>query len=258
MMADAIFLSQWTDNLIDRYPTGYVEVLASVSIQVIYLLLGLFIESTRAPYTSMTSRRMLVHSLLNHVAATLVHIMYVLSMGGKGVLTRTYIQPYALPAWRELVSDLVVGMVLRDIVFYFLHRMSHLPGIYERIHAKHHEIRQPREHHVWTISYMSTIDFLSLYGLPVIIVAKVLEMNILTTMTFALISAAGEQIQLISGGDSHEEHHVNMTVNYGIYGLMDNMLGTSSGLCKPANLYNTRHRFTNTLIVVEIVDKKLE
>jgi len=225
-----MFISQFIDKWIDRYPTGYIEVLASVSVQVVYLIFGLFVEWIRPSYMSGTSRKMLVESLLNHAIATIVHVVYVFSRGGESVLTRTFTRPYSLPLWRELVSDLVVGLLLRDVLFYIIHRLWHVPGVYEWVHAKHHEVQQPGEHHVWTISYMSVVDFLILYGVPVMAGAKVLEMNIMTTMAFALLSAVGEQVKLVYGDNAHEEHHVDMTVNYGVYGFMDSIFGTSSGL----------------------------
>ncbi|KAF4627048.1 hypothetical protein G7Y89_g11109 [Cudoniella acicularis] len=173
-ITERMFISQWIDKLIDRYPTGYVEVLASVSVQVVYLIFGLFVEWIRPSYVSGTSRKILVQSLRNHVVATMVHVAYVASREGESVLTRTFTQPYGLPLWREVVSDLVVVLLLRDMLFYVIYRLWHVPGVYERVHAKHHEARQ-----------------------------------------------SGDQVKLVYGDEAHEEHHVNMTVNYGVYGFMD-------------------------------------
>ena len=225
------------ERLIYRYSAGYVEILGSISVQGVYLIIGLFIEWMRPPYTSATSRKMVAQSLRNHIVATMVHVAYVMSMRGKSVLARTFIQPYGLPPWKELVSDLVIGLLLRDAIFYVIHRLWHTPGIYERVHAKHHEIKYPGSHHVWTISYMSVVGFLFLYGLPVVAIAKVLEMNVITASAFALFSAIGEQLKLVWEDEAHDKHHLTMDVSYGAYGFMDKICGTSSGRYSVVLLY---------------------
>ncbi|TKW57367.1 Fatty acid hydroxylase domain-containing protein 2 [Colletotrichum tanaceti] len=216
------------DGLIERYPAGYIEIMGSVSVQLVYMVVGLFMEWLRPPYASATSRKMLTQSLWNHVVATMTHVAFVVFSGGRSMLTRTFVRPYSLPSWAELARDLAVGLLLRDVVFYVVHRLWHAPGVYERVHAKHHEIRHPGNHHVWTISYMSTADFMFLYGVPVVGIAKLLEMNIVTTLAFSLVSAVGEQIKLMWGDEAHDEHHLNLAPNYGVYGLMDTICGAAS------------------------------
>jgi len=75
---------------------------------------------------------------------------------------------------------------------------------------------------------MSVADFVFLYGVPVVAVAKVLEMNIVTTLLFSFVSAAGEQVKLVWGDEAHDEHHLGKPGNYGAYGVMDWLCGTSS------------------------------
>ncbi|KAL0932276.1 fatty acid hydroxylase superfamily protein [Colletotrichum truncatum] len=217
------------DSLIAKYPAGYIEILGSVSVQLVYIVFGLIVERVRAPYISATSRKLITQSFRNHVVATLIHVAFVMYRGGESVLSRTFVSPYSLPSWTEFLSHLLIGLLLRDAIFYVIHRLWHIPGLYEIIHAKHHEIKHPENHHVLTISYMSVTDFVFLYGFPVVGVAKILEMNILTTLAFSFTSAVGEQIKLAWGDEAHEEHHLDMTVNYGTYGFMDKIFGTDSG-----------------------------
>ncbi|KAI2615526.1 fatty acid hydroxylase superfamily protein [Hypoxylon sp. NC1633] len=224
---DGTFLSNWVETLLQQYPSGYVEVLASVSVQVIYIIFGLILEVARPSYDSETSPKMLVQSLWNHFGATMLHVIYVACRGGKSVLTRTFAErPYQLPRWEEMVGHVAVALIMRDVVFYLIHRLWHTPLFYA-VHAKHHEVKQPGNHHILTISYMSMVDFLFLYGAPVMLVAKILEMNIITTMAFAFISAAGEQVNLIQGDNTHEEHHISGKGSYGVYGIMDSIFSHS-------------------------------
>ncbi len=218
------------DHLLTLYPPGYIEIMGSISIQIIYLIFGLIVEHFRPAYTSSTTPKMIVHSLRNHVIATSLHILYVFAHSGDSVLTRTFIPPYQLPSLAEFFRDLAMSLLLRDVVFWAIHRVWHLPVLYPFVHAKHHEITHPVNHHIWTISYMSAVDFVLLYGIPVVAVAKVLEMNILTTLLFAFVSAAGEQVKLVFGDEAHDEHHLDGGVNFGVYGLMDWVFGTGSSV----------------------------
>lgn len=223
-------LEQCVDLWIDRYSAGWLEVYADILIQLSYLAFGIIVELIRPPYDSKTSKRMMRQSLRNHATGALTHICYVWYTRGNPVLTRTWAQPYSLPSWREMVSDMVVALILRDAVSYLIHRIWHLPGVYKLVHAKHHEILKPGQHHVWTVSYMSMIDFNLLYGGPVVLIARFLEMNILTVGLFAFISAVGEQVKLIYGDEAHEEHHISGSTNFGPYGIVDAVLGTTPGL----------------------------
>ncbi|OAA57897.1 fatty acid hydroxylase superfamily protein [Niveomyces insectorum RCEF 264] len=236
-------LAGFVDGIMDRYPSGYVEVLASVSVQLIYLAFGLFVECIRPAYVSETSRKMLVQSLRNHVAATLVHVLYVAWMGGQPVLTRTFAtRPYTLPPWTEVVRHLAIALVLRDVLFYTIHQLWHLPQLYKFVHAKHHEVRRPSRHHILTISYMSVTDFMFLYGFPVMAVAKALEMDILTTMAFSFVSAVGEQIRLVFGDVGHDEHHLTNTGDYGVYGIMDTLFSRyGHGAAKKRKMESQSH-----------------
>ena len=108
------------------------------------------------------------------------------------------------------------------------------------VHAKHHEILNTGKHHVLTISYMSVVDFFFLYGIPVVVVAKILEMNILTTLLYAFVSAAGEQAKFVWGDKAHDEHHLSGQGNYGVYGLTDWIFGIQSGkvMCSLRELHS--------------------
>ena len=214
--------------LLSKYPAGWVEVMGSVSVQVAYLLFGLCLECLRSPYKTSTSPKMIIQSLRNHLIATVIHVAFETWKAGGSVLTRTFILPFTPPSIHEIIRDLTIGLLMRNVMFWAIHRLWHIPGIFKWVHAKHHEVKYPGNYHLWTISYMTVVDFVFLYGLPVITVAKTLEMNIITTLLFAFISAVGEQMKLVWGDKAHDEHHQNGTVNLGCYGVMDKIFRTSS------------------------------
>ena len=102
---------------------------------------------------------MIVQSLRNHIVASAIHVIYVFSPGSKSVLTTTFTRP----SLTGISLHLAMGMVLRDVIFWIIHRLWHVPGVYEHIHKKHHEVVCPGDHHVWTISYMGSGGFCILY-----------------------------------------------------------------------------------------------
>ncbi|EXF82822.1 fatty acid hydroxylase superfamily protein [Colletotrichum fioriniae PJ7] len=211
---------------LERCPPGYVEVLGSLGVQAGYFACGIIMEKMRPAYVTATSREVLNKSLLNHVILNSLHFAIATCMGGNSILSQGYPKKYQLPSWTELISQLVIGLVLRDAVFWLIHRLLHVPGLY-LVHAKHHEIKNPGEHHVFTISYMSVADFFFLYAVPIVSVAKFLDMKLIATLAFSFISATGEQVKLVWGDEAHDEHHVNGAVNFGAYGPMDWICGTS-------------------------------
>lgn len=216
------------DFLLDRYKPGYVEVMGSVYVQVVYLLFGLIMERLRPRYRSETTPKMIVECFRNHVVATAMHFGYVAYRAGQPVLSWDIPRPYALPSWQTMARDVIIALFIRDVLFWFIHRLWHLPGVYELIHAKHHELKDPTTHHVFTISYMSLVDFILLYGSLVVAIAKGMDMDIATALTFAFVSAVGEQVKLVWGDEAHDEHHLDGSANFGVYGFMDWVFGTNS------------------------------
>jgi sterol desaturase/sphingolipid hydroxylase (fatty acid hydroxylase superfamily) len=48
-----------------------------------------------------------------------------------------------LPSLTEVLVDMGVYMIVQDTIFYWSHRMLHLPYFYKRIHKKHHQFYTP-------------------------------------------------------------------------------------------------------------------
>lgn len=226
------WVSGQMDRLIEVYPSGYLEIAASVNVQIVYLIIGIAVEAGRrmfdTTYKCRSSYSMIGRSLYNHVVASLVHVAYVYMRGGEAVLTDTWRMPYEMPTGLDIVRQVITALLMREVFFYSVHRLFHeVPFLMKHIHSKHHEVLEPAQHHVWTISYMSVIDFLILYGAPVMLVAKALEMDIMALQLFALVSASHEQVNIVTGAEDHEDHHSGAAKGYGVYGIMDKLCGTA-------------------------------
>lgn len=48
-----------------------------------------------------------------------------------------------LPSVREIVRDFTVSIIVREILFYYSHRLIHIPALYKRIHKIHHKFTAP-------------------------------------------------------------------------------------------------------------------
>ncbi|KAJ9051778.1 Fatty acid hydroxylase domain-containing protein 2 [Entomophthora muscae] len=49
----------------------------------------------------------------------------------------------SLPSTLVLLRDILFSMVLREMIFYYLHRLFHHPFLYATFHKKHHEFTAP-------------------------------------------------------------------------------------------------------------------
>ena len=48
-----------------------------------------------------------------------------------------------LPSIQEIVRDFTVSVIVREILFYYSHRLGHMPALYKRIHKMHHKFTAP-------------------------------------------------------------------------------------------------------------------
>ncbi len=48
-----------------------------------------------------------------------------------------------LPSIREIARDFTISIIIREILFYYSHRVGHTPALYKRIHKMHHKFTAP-------------------------------------------------------------------------------------------------------------------
>lgn len=52
------------------------------------------------------------------------------------------VTPY-LPSLQEIGRDFTISIMIREILFYYSHRLIHIPALYKRIHKVHHKFTAP-------------------------------------------------------------------------------------------------------------------
>ncbi|MBT8221269.1 MAG: sterol desaturase family protein [Bacteroidia bacterium] len=167
----------------------------------------------------------------------------VMIMGWQKGYTQIYSDFSTYPLWYLPIS-LVVGMVLHETYYYWLHRwMHHSRGIYKLIHKVHHDSVSTS---VWTsFSFHPLESLLQAIIIPVIIMiipmhwVVLLVWLILMTLS-AIINHAGVEIfpkawrdnavmKWLIGSTHHDIHHRRFTKNFGLYfTFWDIWMGTES------------------------------
>lgn len=142
-----------------------------------------------------------------------------------------------------ILKEILIISLIADFLFYWLHRMVHLPKLYKKIHKKHHEYKHSFAfvHH-----YMSRIDAI-IFIFPQIIPALLIHSHI-WSMILAFVWTQWNAILGHSGYRSyiwekyfnwipymhstyHDIHHLEFNYNYGaVYTFTDKIFGTFKNL----------------------------
>ncbi|OAA65804.1 Fatty acid hydroxylase [Niveomyces insectorum RCEF 264] len=140
-----------------------------------------------------------------------------------------------LPSAGEVVRDLVLSCVLREILFYYAHRLLHRPRWYRAIHKTHHRFTAPV---ALAAQYAHPVEHLVANALPVGGPPLLLRAHVLTYWLFVVLMLL-ETGTVHSGYDffggaarRHDAHHEKFTVHYGVFGWLDWLHGTDEHATK--------------------------
>ncbi|CAI7612842.1 unnamed protein product [Penicillium bialowiezense] len=158
---------------------------------------------------------------------TVVAQNQILSRAGSGSSYRIEI---SFPGVIEIIRDVILSLLMREALFYYSHRLLHIPYLYVRIHKKHHRFTAPIG---LAAQFAHPIEQIFANALPISLPPQLLHSHVLTFWIF-LAFELFNTVTVHSGYDffhnkakMHDLHHEKFNLNYGSVGLLDWIHGTN-------------------------------
>lgn len=127
----------------------------------------------------------------------------------------------------NILTELSVVYIFTDILFYFFHRILHIPKLYMLFHKKHHEIISPVG---MSAIYMTIVDLYVGNIIPVYLPLYFVRASTLTTKIWLILTTVNTVFLAHSGfenlSDFHDKHHSLFNYNFGTNFFMDRLCGT--------------------------------
>lgn len=164
----------------------------------------------------------------NQILSSVLHmgLLFITSRAGSA---SSYRVEAVLPSATELVRDILISVLLREAMFYYSHRLLHLPYFYRRIHKKHHKFTAPI---ALAAQFAHPLEQIFANALPISLPPQLLRSHVLTFWIF-LAWELFNTATVHSGYDffhnkakMHDLHHEQFNLNYGSIGLLDWVHGT--------------------------------
>ncbi|EEH47030.2 uncharacterized protein PADG_03128 [Paracoccidioides brasiliensis Pb18] len=237
-----ILIPSWPQIAIS-YSPGLIEVATTILCQILgfwlpctlYLLIDLAFPTFSNKHKLQSARRQPTWAAITHcfrrvfttnLLSTLLHIALNSSTNFQFsffTVTPTY------PTARELATDFIYALLLRELLFYTVHRTLHHPKLYPCFHKQHHTFTAPM---AFAAQYAHPLEHLLANVIPVVLPLALRRVHILSFALF-LTSMLAETASVHSGYDfagarKHDLHHEKFRVNYGVIGLLDWVLGTDA------------------------------
>ncbi|KAL1848269.1 hypothetical protein Plec18167_006266 [Paecilomyces lecythidis] len=165
----------------------------------------------------------------NQIMSATFHLAQIyISSRTRGVPSSYRVEP-SFPSLPEIAVDLVGCFLMREIMFYYVHRIFHNPKFYGPIHKQHHRFTAPM---ALAAQYAHPFEHVVANALPISLPPQLLGSHIITFWIF-LAYELFETATVHSGYDffynlakTHDVHHEKFNLNYGTIGLLDWFHGT--------------------------------
>jgi sterol desaturase/sphingolipid hydroxylase (fatty acid hydroxylase superfamily) len=127
----------------------------------------------------------------------------------------------ALPSAWEIIRDVAVCRVLREVSFYYLHRSFHHPRLYAAVHKQHHQFNVTT---AFAGQYAHPVEQFFVNLLPVVLPPQLLRVHVCTfwlLLSLSLLDSACTHSGFTFFSPSwtqvehHDTHHLMLNGNYG-------------------------------------------
>ncbi|XP_074460559.1 fatty acid hydroxylase domain-containing protein 2 [Larus michahellis] len=141
-----------------------------------------------------------------------------------------------LPTFRWFLVELSIFTLIEEILFYYTHRLVHLPLLYKHIHKKHHEWTAP----IGVVSiYAHPAEHMLSNTLPVLTGPMIMGSHIVSitawlslALVITSISHCGYHLPFLPSPEFHDFHHLKFNQCYGVLGVLDYLHGTDTAFRK--------------------------
>ncbi|KAJ5924358.1 hypothetical protein N7466_008545 [Penicillium verhagenii] len=235
----------WSD-IVESHSPQRIEFLGTLLVQILafwlpsifYLCLDVIAPSFSQkhkiqPAPKQPTRKDIVRCFLvvtqNQILSSVLHLT-LLFISTKARSRSSYRVETPLPGAVEFARDFLISLLLRETMFYYSHRLLHVPYLYRQIHKKHHKFTAPI---ALAAQFAHPIEHIFANALPISLPPQLLRSHVLTFWAF-LAWELFNTATVHSGYDffhnkakMHDLHHEKFNLNYGSVGLLDWVHGTN-------------------------------
>jgi len=136
-----------------------------------------------------------------------------------------------IPTLFQFIVHIALCIILREIHFYYSHRILHKKWFYEKFHKKHHDWTAPI---AVSAQYAGIIEHIFSNLFPVTVGIFYLGLPLLTSLMYllhvtmrTLNDHSGYNFPYYYSSIRHDWHHESFNSNFGVIGLMDWVHGTA-------------------------------
>lgn len=235
-------------KVVEVYPAWTIEFLGTLAVQVIFLWgfsLLLIIPEATSPSLSNAYKlqdsekqpqreaifRCIKVGLLNQAIVSILHLGQLLVLNYFEIRASVYRVDANIPSPQDVLCAIAFCMILREFIYYYIHRLLHHRFFYKHVHKMHHQFTTPIS---LALIYTHPIEHVVSNIIPISTPPRIWGAHVLTwwlflagTLVQACLAHSGYELNLgIWSSNHHDLHHEHFNVNYGLYGLLDRFHGT--------------------------------